>query len=85
MVSLRNKLPKLKRSLKDFIEDESGIINKETLLKGGIALGGILVLSQSVLAHHVQNYEHTNNLSLAPKGESAMGEHEHSVRHVSGC
>ena len=88
LIQIKKSFPKIKQSLKDFVEDESGIITKEAIIKGGIAIGGILTLSQSALAHHVESYSHTNSLSLTivdAEGEGAMGEHSHSVDHSSGC
>ena len=46
--------PTIKKILKDFVKDEEGIISKEKLLKAGLAIGGLIALSQMVGATHIQ-------------------------------
>jgi len=82
---MKKKFPSLKKKLKDFIEDESGIISKENIIKGGIAVGGILALSQAALAHHVQNYTHTNAVVLTDVGEGVRGTHTHDIVVQNSC
>lgn len=47
--------PTIKKILKDFVKDEEGIISKEKLLKAGLAIGGLIALSQMVGAGHMHN------------------------------
>jgi len=73
--------PTIKKILKDFVKDEEGIISKEKLLKAGLAIGGLIALSQMVGAAHFQN---TSTMSVAynPLTDEAHAEHSN---HSQAC
>jgi len=79
------KLPQIKKELKHFISDESGGTTKSSIIKTGIALGGLMALSESVAAHHVESYSHSNSLALSLESDAGVGRHSHHGQHSSGC
>ena len=82
---IKRKLPKIKKELTHFICDERGGITKNSIIKTGMALGGLMALSESVAAHHVESFNHSNSLSLSTGPETALGTHSHHGQHSSGC
>ena len=73
--------PKLKQELKNFLHDEEGTISKDKVIKAGIILSNILLMSQPAAAHGQTT--HTNSLS-APSfsGSQASASHSHHASHA---
>ncbi len=63
---------KLKKSLSDFMKDESGIISKENIFKVGIgtlaALGMLSSLPSNTWSAHTNQTAHINSATVAPDG-----------------
>ena len=78
--------PKIKKEVKHFVADESGVISKKNLLKTGIAIGGILALAHTVSAHHVSGWAHTNTLTIQETDEGTyQGRHGHEHWKTDRC
>lgn len=71
--------PKLKQELKNFLHDEEGTISKDKIIKAGVILANILLMSQPVAAH--SQATHDNNLSLGYSSGTATATHSHHASH----
>jgi hypothetical protein len=72
------KLPKIKKSIKDYASSEDGKISKQSIIAmgafiGSAAISGILN-SRSSVGH---GNTHTNNISLQVLNDRANGQHTH--------
>jgi len=82
LVSMAKKAyPTIKKILKDFVKDEEGIISKENLLKAGLAIGGLIALSQMVGATHVDT-KSVMTVTYYPGTDEAHAEHSN---HSQAC
>lgn len=67
---------KIKRSLHEFIKDESGFVSKDKILKIGLgtisALGILSSFSANLVAGHTNHNSHFNTLGVAPVGTSCV-------------
>lgn len=80
---IRGKIPKIEKSVREFIKDESGSVTKDNILKAGIALGvASFALMGTATADHTS---HTNNLSgtYDDPTKSITGSHSHHGQHNS--
>ena len=82
------KLPEIKKEVKDFLSEDSGIITKESIIKTGLLVGATLGLAKNVRAAcgcPPPVWCHTNSLSLGydPDTSSATGSHAHHGEHSS--
>ena len=78
---LRDKIPKIEKSIKEFVKDETGAVTKDNILKAGIVLGvASIALMGSATADHTS---HTNSISGSWDGQSATGTHSHHGQHDS--
>ena len=71
--------PKLKQELKNFLHDEEGTISKDKIIKAGIILANMVLMSQPVAAH--SQTTHGNSLSLAYVSQQATATHSHHASH----
>jgi hypothetical protein len=59
---------KIKKTLHEFIKDESGIVSKEKILKIGLgtisALGILSAFSANLIAGHTNHSSHQNSLGI---------------------
>jgi len=77
------KLPEIKKEVAEFLSEESGVITKESIIKTGIIIGGMLALAKTATAA-CEQYDHTNSLSLeVTGGNTAIGSHNHHAQHCS--
>ena len=78
---IRDKLPEIKKNIKEFVSDESGLVSKDKILKASFALGvGSILLSASVSAAHTS---HTNELTASFSSQKLTGMHSHHGQHTS--
>ncbi len=74
-------MPKIEKTVKEFVKDEGGAVTKDNILKAGIFLGAAsLALMGTAAADHTS---HTNDLSASWDGMSATGTHSHHGQHTS--
>lgn len=78
------KLPEIKKEVKDFLSEDSGVITKENIIKTGILVGGVLALAKNVSAACAR-WDHSNDMGLAydPASNTATGTHTHHAEHCS--
>ena len=74
------KLPEIKKEVKAFLSDESGVISKESILKTGIIIGGLLAAAKNTLAADNTVY-HANNIEFTRAGEEITAGHTHHANH----
>jgi len=77
-----NQIPKIKKSVKDFVEDENGIISKNNILKIGIAAGSIAILIAATA--YADHSKHTNDVSgnVDSDTKELTGTHTHHSVHT---
>jgi hypothetical protein len=79
--SVRERIPKIEKSVKEFVRDESGAVTKDNILKAGIVLGfASFALVGSAAADHSS---HTNSFTASFSGQSVSGQHTHHGSHTS--
>ena len=81
------KLPEIKKEVKDFLSEESGIISKESVIKTGIVIGGILAAAKNVVGEHgfeENRVIHKNDIKLLHEaGQPVNASHNHHANHSS--
>ena len=79
---MKKKKHKIKKSLQEFIKDESGLVAKEKILKIGLgtisALGILSAFSANLIAGHTNHNSHMNTLGGTVVNANCM-----KVDHVS--
>lgn len=76
-------MPSIKKDLKQFVSDESGIVTKENIVKAGLILGAAIAASGLASASHgnVNSIIHTNNMAMTPSEQTITGQHTHHSQH----
>ncbi|MFH0831371.1 MAG: hypothetical protein V1886_00680 [archaeon] len=71
--------PKIKQELKNFLNDEEGTISKDKIIKAGVILANIILMSQPAAAH--SQATHSNDLSQGYASGTATATHSHHASH----
>ena len=78
---------KIKKSLHEFIKDESGFVSKDKILKIGLgtisALGILSSFSANLIAAHSNHHNHVNVLSGTFIGSCMRVDHTSHYSHAS--
>lgn len=77
---IRQKLPEIKKDIKDFIADEKGFVSKDKILKASFVLGMTSLLLTNTAAAAT---EHTNTLEGSWSAPTLTGTHTHHGSHTS--
>ena len=77
----REKLPQIKKEIKDFLLSEEGKISKKDIAKLGISLAilGMMLRPQDVHARHTSHSSHSNLFFAAGGGGHSSSTPHHSV------
>lgn len=75
---IRQKLPEIKRDIKEFIADEKGFVSKDKILKVSFVLGMTSLLLSNTAAAATT---HTNTLSGSYSAPTITGTHTHHGSH----
>ena len=76
------KLPEIKKEVKDFLSEESGIISKENIIKTGIVVGSILAATKNIFAADNTVY-HANNIDIKNIAGEVNASHSHHASHAN--
>ena len=79
-----NKFPKIKKSIKDFFDDEDGSITRnKVLMIGGMVLILGMLLGEEVLAAHRSHYTHRTHSSHRSSNSQHGSHYTHSSHYSS--
>lgn len=78
---LADKIPKIKKSIREFVSDESGSVSKDGILKVGLAVGLGTILLSTTAASHSSHTRHSVSGSYSPY--TVTGSHGHHGQHSS--
>jgi hypothetical protein len=74
-----DKIPKIEKTVKEFVRDESGAVTKDGILKAGMILGA----ASFALAGTAAATTHVNTLTVDWDGQTGTGTHSHHGQHTS--
>ena len=77
---IRQKLPEIKRDIREFVSDERGFVSKDKILKAAFVLGATSLLLAGTAAAQAT---HTNTISGSFAGQTLTGSHTHHGNHSS--
>ena len=77
---IRQRLPEIKRDIKEFVSDERGFVSKDKILKISFVLGMTSLFLAGTAAAQTT---HTNTISGNFAGQTLTGSHTHHGQHSS--
>lgn len=80
---IRQKLPEIKRDIKEFVSDERGFVSKDKILKAAFVLGAASLFLASSAAAQADHTQHINELSSSFSDQTLTGSHSHHGQHTS--
>ena len=76
---IRQRLPEIKRDIREFVSDESGFVSKDKILKAAFVLGAASLLFAGSAAAQTT---HTNTISGDFSDQTLAGSHTHHGQHT---